>query len=129
MPRDNGHGPSCFCGCGNGERTRSGGWQRPPRPERLRRSRRREVDDRFGTGEYYATRTHTAPVHGMTSDGEPVTAAFGYDGAPNEGQTFLADGHATSLDGFWGLAGAKRHDDFDGRGGGTQRGMYTGYGS
>jgi hypothetical protein len=46
VPRDNGHGPACFCGCGNGERTNG---RIMPRPERPRRSRRQPGGASHGT--------------------------------------------------------------------------------
>lgn len=95
----------------------------------------REIDEMnrlasFGTGDSrYDTRTTTAPVYGYTSDGYPVTASFGRDGTSREGHTFLADGHVSSPQDFWGNKKDKGHDHFDGQGNAKQRGKYTGSGS
>lgn len=83
----------------------------------------------FGTGSVGQTRTHSAPVHGTTADGSPVTASFGTDGTQKEGHTYLRDGHADGNEDFWGPDGDKQHDHYDGRGGGTTRGRYTCHGS
>lgn len=105
-------------GNGGGRKQRPGGGHQPaPQPD----------ISLFGTGEWGATSTHSAAVHGMTADGQPVTAAFGH--GRHEGRTFLADGHAQTYPDFWGPRTEKRHDDYDGQGGGTQRGYFTGYGS
>ncbi|HKX73339.1 MAG TPA: hypothetical protein VJM32_04965 [Candidatus Saccharimonadales bacterium] len=97
-----------------------------PRPERPRRSRSQR---NFGTGEVGVARNHTGPIYGMTEDGQQVTVAFGHEGTRSAGHTWLADGHAGSMEEFWGEDGAEGHDHYYGNGKGTQRGKYTGYGS
>lgn len=108
--------------------------QRQYRQERRQAERNmgrvaKENTYKFGTGEKGANHLHTAPVHGTTEDGHPVTAAFGLEGTHREGQTYLADGYADDYGNFWGPKDAKQHEDYDGHGGGTQRGKHTGYGS
>lgn len=116
--RSTGSGDRNRQGNGGGRRQRPGGGHQPaPQPD----------PSLFGTGEWGATDQHTAPVHGVTWDGMPVTAAFGM--GDRLGQTYLADGHVETPGEFWGPRTDKRHDDYDGRGGGTQRGYFTGYGS
>ncbi len=101
--------------------------------ESKRMLRREEEKERlraqFGTGEVGGARNHKAPVHGVDGQGNPITAAFGRDGTKKEGHTYLKDGHAGSNEEFWGTEHDKRHDHYDGRGDGTRRGRYTGYGS
>lgn len=80
---------------------------------------------RFGTGESGGDRRWTPPVHGTTSDGRAVTASF----SRTDEESLLRDGHAGSPEGFYGNRGDKQHDHYDGRGGGTTRGRYTGKGS
>ena len=68
-------------------------------------------------------------VHGTNEEGKEVTAKFG--SGPREGHTLLADGHKSEQE-F-----DAHHDHYDGRGnsspdsrgGGTERGAYTGEGS
>ncbi|KPM56404.1 hypothetical protein ACG83_00045 [Frankia sp. R43] len=67
-------------------------------------------------------------VHGTNEQGEDVTASFGREGTSKEGQTLLTDGHVSQND-FYGSRDARGHDHYDGRGGGTDRGYYTGQGS
>jgi hypothetical protein len=78
MPRDNGHGPVCFCGCGNGERTRSGGQQSTPR----RRKRHDGTERRFpaDNGTVNGLPAHvqqsgqrTMAYHGLDHEGKIVT--------------------------------------------------------
>jgi len=66
------------------------------------------------------------PHHGTTADGKSVTVSFGTGN--NDGHTLLSDGHKPN-DSFFGGKGSKGHDHYDGKGGGTERGQYTGYGS
>jgi hypothetical protein len=85
----------------------------------------------FGTGNSgkYGDNRYTDPVHSTTADGQDVTVSFGRDGTSKEDHSLLRDGHAESPGDFYGPNKAKEHDHYDGRGGGTQRGKYTGPGS
>jgi len=67
-------------------------------------------------------------VHGTDGEGKEVTASFGKEGTSKEGTTYLSDGHKSDKD-FWGSKDNKGHDDYNGKGGGTERGQYTGEGS
>ncbi len=64
--------------------------------------------------------------HGTDSQDRPVTVAFGRAGTSRDGHTMIRDGHANSPSEFYGPKGAKEHDHHDGRGGGTDRGRYSG---
>jgi hypothetical protein len=103
-------------------------WQSQQRGQRLGQFAK-EQTYQFGTGTQDSTRVHSAPVHGTTERGELVTVAFGYDNTSREGYTFIADGYVDNAETFWGEKLNKLHDDYDGRGGGTQRNKFTGYGS
>jgi hypothetical protein len=65
-------------------------------------------------------------IFGTTKQGKPVTARFGT--GKRSGHTLLSDGHKSRSE-FTGKRGNRGHDHYDGRGGGTRRGKYTGYGS
>ena len=80
----------------------------------------------YGTGEVGGGRKSTNPVHGLTADGQPVTLAEGL--GDKAGHIYLRDGHAENGQ-FWGSTGNKHHDHYDGQGGGSERGKYTGQGS
>lgn len=86
-------------------------------------SRSRYSDGNTGWG---GDRSWTGPSHGTDSQDRPVTVAFGRAGTPRDGHTMIRDGHATSPSGFYGPKSAKEHDHYDGRGGGTERGKYSG---
>ncbi len=76
-------------------------------------------------------RTYSGLYHGTDEQGNDVTAAFGREDTPKEGHTFLADGHKDANE-FYGENAEypdKGHDHYNGRGGGTSRGRYTGEGS
>ena len=74
--------------------------------------------------------TRTGLVHGTDAQGKDVTASFGRPGtnAGDQGDALLSDDHKSAAD-FYGSKGNKGHDHYNGRGGGTQRGQYTGEGS
>jgi hypothetical protein len=118
---------SLLCGCRKCDARRFGSSGR----QRRTKSWERDEENRFGTGEEGAGggRIYTPPVHGTTADGQEVTAAFGREGNSREGHTLLSDGHAETMDDFYGPDGDEEHDDYDGRGGGTRRGKHTGTGS
>lgn len=88
-----------------------------------------EAKPSFGSGEVGGDHKYAPPVHATTEDGNEVTASFGHNGGPGEGETLLADGHAEEMDDFYGVRGNKQHDHYNGRGGATDRGKYTGPGS
>lgn len=73
-------------------------------------------------------RAYGGLIHGTDAQGNDVTAAFGRDGTKQEGETLMSDGHKDAAD-FYGDRDDKGHDHYDGRGGGTSRGQYTGEGS
>lgn len=66
-------------------------------------------------------------AQGITEGGREVTAQFGEDSG-NKGETLLSDGIKTEEE-FTGKSGNRGHDHYDGKGGGTERGRYTGPGS
>ena len=82
----------------------------------------------FGTGEKSKTsggnKNFTPPVHACDSTGNPVTVSFGQ--GKHTGETLIADGHASSMDKFYGSKGAKLHDHFGPRGNNGDRGKYSG---
>lgn len=81
--------------------------------ERQRREQER-ASRAFGTGNEdstYERKNFTAPVHGVTSDGRPVTAAFGK--GKHEGETLIKRGHARGPKQFYGTRDRKLHDHFD----------------
>jgi len=70
-------------------------------------------DDRsFGDGEAYGDRSFTPPVHGTTSDGDPVTVSFGQ--GSREGETLISRGHVETREGFYDKQedGGKGHDHY-----------------
>jgi hypothetical protein len=69
---------------------------------------------------------YTGTSHGTDSQDRPVTVAFGRAGTSREGHTLIRDGHASSPGKFYGPNGVEEHDHYDGRGGGTERGKYSG---
>lgn len=66
------------------------------------------------------------PVRGVNEEGKKVTAVFGK--GKKKGHTLLSNGHK-SKSRFDGRPRNRGHDHYDGKGGGTQRGRYTGRGS
>lgn len=60
------------------------------------------VSDNFGNGESYGGATY-----GTTADGRDVTFATN-----DKGDTFIADGHASTPDSFWGSGSGKGHDHY-----------------
>ncbi len=71
-------------------------------------------------------RSWTGPSHGTDSRGQPVTISFGREGANQQGASLIRDGHAQKSETFYGPPGKEGHDHYDGRGGGTDRGKYSG---
>jgi hypothetical protein len=90
-------------------------------------------DSNIGSGEYGGDNSYEPPVHGVTADGQPVTASFGREGTSKEGHTLLSDGHVSSGNDFYGPNHGERHDHYgpgNGRNNnGTRRGQHTGYGA
>lgn len=70
--------------------------------------------------------TFTSAIEGTNSEGQDVTAAFGKGEA--EGHTLMSDGNKSQSE-FTGKSESRGHDHYDGKGGGTDRGQYTGEGS
>lgn len=72
---------------------------------------RKEREQQFGNGEYGGDRHWSAPVHGVTEDGEDITASFGYGGRSD--QTLAARGHV-GMSEFYEYQddGEKGHDHF-----------------
>lgn len=69
------------------------------------------------------------PHHGTNNQGKNVTVSFGEKGTTKEGETLISDGHKSSSDFFGDSKSTKGHDHYNGKGGGTDRGQYTGEGS
>jgi hypothetical protein len=78
----------------------------------------------FGNGEHGGNSNFTPPVHGYQDGYGDVTVSFGQDG--HEDETLIADGHVPSKSQFDGHPRHRRHDHFNGHGGGTDRGFYNG---
>lgn len=82
------------------------------------------MSDFFGMGESSKTsggnNSFTPPVHACDSAGNPVTVSFGIGRC--DGQTLIADGHASSMQEFYGEKGAKLHDHFGPNGESGRRG-------
>jgi hypothetical protein len=92
-------------------------------------SARRELEHelrQFGDGTVGGDpKRSTHPVYGLTADGQEVTFAQ----SKGAGHTYLATGHIPSADQYWGPKNNKGHDHYNGRGGASGRGKYTGEGS
>lgn len=71
-------------------------------------------------------RSWTGPSHGTDSRGVPVTISFGREDSKQAGQSMIADGHASQKSEFYGPKHDKQHDHYDGKGGSTERGKYSG---
>lgn len=80
MPRDNGHLPSCFCGCGNGERFRAGD-QNPSRGRPIRKRKKRDFPASNGT-------VNGQPAYVQQND----TRTVAYYGPDNVGKIVTNDG-------------------------------------
>ena len=71
---------------------------------------------------------YLAPIFATDGEGNEVTVAFGRDGTAKEGHTLISDGHKDDAE-FEGEHEDRGHDHYNGIGGGTTRGQYTGVGS
>ena len=55
-----------------------------------------------------------------------MTISFGREDSKQAGQSMIADGHASQKSEFYGPKHDKQHDHYDGKGGSTERGKYSG---
>ena len=78
--------------------------------EHARRQAAAAQKQQFGSGDSYGDRNWSAPVHGTTSAGEPVTISFGQ--GPRSGETLISDGHVDASTFYGSRRQGKGHDHY-----------------